>query len=79
MTHLLDFAKPPRPFLLFKPDRHQVREGDTVIFQDVTKTTGEDGVEVSTTSEESVVITHVDVSSGLYKGWQLVGWNETKS
>lgn len=74
MTHILDFAKPPRSFLLFKPGRHQVREGDTVIFQDITKNTAEDDTEVTTTSEETVVITHVDVSSGLYKGWQLIGW-----
>lgn len=73
MTHILDFAKPNRSFLLFKPDRHQVREGDTVIFQSK-ELIGDTGVQE--TVETTVTVTHVDAGSGIHKGYQLIGWED---
>ena len=75
MTHLLDHAKPNRSFLLLKPDR-EIREGDTIIFQGTSSDTGEDGATVETVTEQTVKVNHVDIGSGLYKGWQLIGWED---
>lgn len=66
MTVIVKQAKPQQNFLLLKPER-QLRDGDTVIFQENEKT------------EESVNLTYASTPAepGIMKKYQLIGWHET--